>query len=992
MVKTRPAELSLLGVRPLVLLVCLLAPAAALKAQPPNPADFEGRTITRVDFDPPDQPLPRDELNRRMPLRSGSPLQAADVRAAIQSLYLTGRYTNIVIHAEPDGAGVAVRIATELAWFVAGVAFDGANDPPNRGQLQSATKLELGTPFTPGDVQQAMENAQERMRANGLYRATIEPHVENHPKTEEGDIQFRVHSGARAHFDGLEFTGTIDTPMEKVIHESHWMRGMGPFDFKFLGWREVTENRVMSGVQSLRQYFQKGDHLQAKVTLERLEYHPETNRVTPVLSVDPGPRLEVNLTGAKLSQGHLRQLIPVYQERSVDRSLLMEGKRNLIEYFEGRGYSDAQIDFEEKAAGDGHKIVDYSVDLGSRHRLAKVSISGNKFFDTESIRERLYLTPAQFPRFRFGRYSHKLTDRDKESIADLYRANGFRDVEVSASTQDEYQGKAGQIAVRFDIKEGPQWLIDKLDLEGVPEGDEENLRGMLQSTEGQAFSDVNVAVDRDSILTYYYNNGYPNATFDSSETPAAEPHHVNLRYQIVTGKREYARGLLVRGLKTTNPGLVARRFTLNAGEPISQKKIADSQQKLYDLGIFSKVETALQNPAGEEESKYVILHLDEASRYSFTAGIGAQLGRIGGGTTTFDDPAGTTGFSPRVSLGISRINFLGVGHTVSLQTRISTLQRRVLLTYLAPQFTGNDRLSLIFSALYDDSHDIRTFTSKRLEGSVQLAQKLTKANAIQYRFTYRRVTIDQNSLKISPELIPILSQPDRVGIVSITFIQDHRDDSVNTHRGYYNTVDVGEAFRRLGSETAFTRILLRNSTYYKIGKELVLARTLQFGYIQRISGLTPFPLAERFFSGGATSNRAFPDNQAGPRDLETGFPLGGNALLFHSTELRFPLIGDNLGGVLFHDMGNVYSDIRNISFRFRQNGIQDFDYTVHSFGFGVRYNTPVGPIRGDISFSPDSPRFFGFQGTRDQLLLGQGTLVNQRISMFQFHFSLGQTF
>jgi outer membrane protein insertion porin family len=981
-----------LGVRSLVLLVCTLAPAAALQAQPPTPADYEGRTITRVDFDPPDQPLPRDELNRRLPLRSGSPLQAADVRAAMQSLYLTGRYTNIVVSAEPDGTGVAVRIATELAWFVAGVSFDGAVEPPNRGQLQSATKLELGAPFTSGDVHQGMENAQERLRANGLYRATIDPHVENHPKTEEGDIQFRVHSGARAHFDGIEFTGAIDTPMHKVIHESHWMRGMGPFDFKFLGWRQVTENRVTGGVQSLRQYFQRGDHLQARVTLERLEYHPETNRVTPVLSVDPGPRLEVNLKGASLSQGRLRQLIPVYQERSVDRSLLMEGKRNLTDYFEGRGYFDTQIDFTEDTGSDGHRIVDYTVELGKRHRLKSVTISGNKFFDTESLRERLYLTPAQFPRFRYGRYSHKLTDRDKESIADLYRANGFRDVEVSATAEDDYKGTPGYIAVHFEVKEGPQWLIDKLDLEGVPEGDAENLRAMLQSTEGQAFSDVNVAVDRDSILTYYYNNGYPNASFDSSQTPAAEPHHVNLRYQIVPGKREYTRGMLVRGLVTTNPGLVARRFTLNAGEPISQKKIADGQQKLYDLGIFSKVETALQNPNGEEESKYVILHLDEANRYSFTAGIGAQLGRIGGGTTTFDDPAGTTGFSPRVSLGISRINFLGVGQTVSLQTRFSTLQQRALVTYLVPQFTGNDKLSLTFSALFDNSHDIRTFASRRLEGSVQLAQKLNKVNSIQYRFTFRRVTIDMNSLKISPELIPLLSQPDRVGIVSMTFIQDHRDDSVNTHRGYYNTIDVGEAFHQLGSQTEFARILLRNSTYHKIGKDLVLARTVQFGYIQRISGLKPFPLAERFFSGGATSNRAFPDNQAGPRDLETGFPLGGNALLFHSTELRFPLIGDNLGGVLFHDLGNVYSDIRNISFRFRQNGIQDFDYTVHSFGFGIRYSTPVGPIRGDISFSPDSPRFFGFQGTRDQLLLGQGTLVNQRINMFQFHFSLGQTF
>jgi outer membrane protein assembly factor BamA len=200
-------------------------------------------------------------------------------------------------------------------------------------------------------------------------------------------------------------------------------------------------------------------------------------------------------------------------------------------------------------------------------------------------------------------------------------------------------------------------------------------------------------------------------------------------------------------------------------------------------------------------------------------------------------------------------------------------------------------------------------------------------------------------------------------------------------------------------------MLIRNATYHRIGRDLVLAQGTQFGWIRALGSVAgeapnaqngdfalPIPLAERFFSGGASTNRAFPDNQAGPRDIDTGFPLGGNALLFHSTELRFPLIGNNLGGVLFHDIGNVYSNLGDMSLRFRQENIQDFNYAVNSFGFGIRYSTPIGPIRVDFSLSPDSPKFFGFSGTRDQLLAGTGVLVNQRISIFQFHFSLGQTF
>jgi outer membrane protein assembly factor BamA len=380
-------------------------------------------------------------------------------------------------------------------------------------------------------------------------------------------------------------------------------------------------------------------------------------------------------------------------------------------------------------------------------------------------------------------------------------------------------------------------------------------------------------------------------------------------------------------------------------------------------------------------------------------GFGAEVARIGGGVTSFDAPAGATGFAPRASFGVSRLNFLGLGHTVSLQTRVSTLQQRVLATYFAPQFRGNDKLNLTFTASYDNSLDIRTFAARKLEGSVQLGQKLTKANTMQYRYVYRDVYVDPNSVKISPDLIPILSQSVKVGQVGITFIQDRRDDPTDAHRGIYNAIDLGYAAKPLGSETTFARLTLRNATFHRIKREWTFARTTQFGVIERIAGLPDIPLPERIFSGGASSHRGFPDYQAGPRDLITGFPLGGKALLMNTLELRFPLIGDNVSGVLFHDMGNVYTSVSDISLRFRQRDLADFDYGVHAFGFGIRYRTPIGPIRADFALSPNSPRFYGFIGDRDTLLTcsapGSTTpcvSVVQRINVFQFHFSLGQAF
>jgi outer membrane translocation and assembly module TamA len=137
--------------------------------------------------------------------------------------------------------------------------------------------------------------------------------------------------------------------------------------------------------------------------------------------------------------------------------------------------------------------------------------------------------------------------------------------------------------------------------------------------------------------------------------------------------------------------------------------------------------------------------------------------------------------------------------------------------------------------------------------------------------------------------------------------------------------------------------------------------------------------------------------------MTTGFPLGGNALFFNQHELRFPLIGDNIGGVLYHDMGNIYSSFDHITFRTSQHGVQDFDYMVHAVGFGIRYRTPVGPLRVDLGYSINPPYFYGFKGTQEQLLAAgvnpcpapggsPYSCVVQNVSHFQFFFSIGQTF
>ena len=195
---------------------------------------------------------------------------------------------------------------------------------------------------------------------------------------------------------------------------------------------------------------------------------------------------------------------------------------------------------------------------------------------------------------------------------------------------------------------------------------------MVQSQEGQPFSDINVAIDRDNILDYYYNHGHIGATFSWSFEPAKAPNRVNLKYVITEGRQRFLREFLISGLETTDVNLVRERLAIDPGEPLSRSSMLETQRRLYDLGVFARIDMATQNPGGEEPNKYVLVDTEEARRYTFTTGFGAEIAKIGGCSTCLDSPAGVAGFSPRASFGVTRRNFLGEGHVISFQGRVST--------------------------------------------------------------------------------------------------------------------------------------------------------------------------------------------------------------------------------------------------------------------------------------------------------------------------------
>ncbi len=772
-----------------------------------------------------------------------------------------------------------------------------------------------------------------------------------------------------------------------------------------------------------------------------------------MFNIVPGPTVQVTAEGFKIRRGALKQNVPIFEENAVDEDLLNEGRRNLLNYLQSRGYFDAKVGLKQNSGATGDQLqIIYVINPGARHKLVRIEFTGNKYFLTDRLLSGMQVRPAARFESR-GKYSQGLLTSDIHGIEDLYRANGFEQVKITSNVIDDYEGHENDLVLKISVDEGPQTLVGAFHMEGNEAFSTADLAAYIDTAQGQPFSEFNIAQDRDNLLSYYFNRGFPGASFEAAAKPIpSEPNRMDVTFKIQEGERVFVDNVFVSGLNFTKPFVVQRELQVKAGDPLSQIDMLQTQQRLYDLGIFSQVGTAVQNPNGNEPAKNVLVDIQEAKRYTFNYGIGLefQTGQPSSVGTT--QAKGNTGVSPRVSLGVTRLNFRGRDHTITFKADVGSLQQRGLISYSAPRWFNSPNWRLSLTAFYDNTLDVTTFTSQRLEGSVTAEQTISKATTMAYRFTYRLVKA--SNIDISPDQIPLLSLPVRVGAPGFSYIRNKRDSNLETTKGSYTTVDAGVAASYFGSEADFSTILGQNSTYHAFGKnrptekKFVFARSLRIGLETAFGNTvilppgqacpnptetscpstTVIPLAERFFTGGGNSHRGFGLNQAGPRDPVTGFPLGGSALFLNNFELRLPpptlpFFQDNLGFAIFEDAGNIFTngqDMLNNLLRWRQKDPElclhestarecDYSYISHAVGVGVRYHTPIGPVRFDFGYNLNPPAFPSCQATpryngevKSAYCVNNSVGTNgiptlpyflgQHTSHFNVYFSIGQSF
>ena len=986
----------------------------------------------------------------------GAPLTQANLAASLRQLFATGLFETIDAEGLREGDGIALIFNGTARTFIGTVTVDGAKGATINAQLQRASGLSPGTRFTTGKLTAGLELMRQTLADNGFHEPVITHTLTQLPAEQLVDIAFHVVSGPQARVGTVEVTGDPGMSISEFRRRAHLRVG-----------EHVDHDTVTRALAGVLKHYQHQDRLEAEIKLESQAYSPKTDRSSFRFSATRGPVVKVQVEGASIEADDVKRLVPIFEEGSVDEDLLNEGNRRLRDYYQQQGYFGVKVDHVRQTPKADEVVIDYTVTLGPRSRVEQVNVSGNHYFDSTTLKDLLSVHVAD-SLDHHGAYSQALVEADQSALETVYRNNGFSKVKIAPETsQVETGGAKGKLAARasrkpaglavtYRIAEGAQIRVGTVRLEGDDHVEAEKLIPLLNTAPGQLLSPQNLAGDRDALVTDYLSRGFEKAQVDvSQKTAPGDANKVDVVFHITEGPQIFVRKVLMTGLHDTRPSTVAKAVALHPGDPLSQTALLETQRNLYDFALFNEVDTAVENPNGREAQKTVLLQLTEARRWALTYGLGFEAqtgtpqnncqGAIASGSNVVCNPNGKTGISPRVLLDITRNNLFGREQSASIQGTYGLLEQKINLLFQNPHFYGNQNFGLTLSGGYANSQDVTTYVASKLDSGMRWTENfnspgsfLSKANTFVYEFDFRRVKVAASSLQVYPGAISQLSQAVRVAGPGLTWIRDTRDSPLDAHRGTYTSFQEFLSGHTFGSQAQFNRIDLSNSSFYGFDKDrFVLARNTRYA-LERAFGPASdelIPLPERIYAGGPTSLRGFSINAAGPRDPETGFPIGGAGALVNSTELRLPpptlpLLGNSVSLVVFEDMGNVFANAGDIwasALRIQQpdrnsckvltpadtttnpvtppspsgptngptdstghHGICSFNYFSQAPGLGLRYHTPVGPIRLDFSYNLNPPIYpvninYSLTPYYSDQHVGEA-------SHFNFFFSLGQTF
>jgi outer membrane protein assembly complex protein YaeT len=925
--------------------------------------------------------------------RAGEPLAMADVRESLAHLFSLGRFEDVRVDAVTEGDRVALTYILVPLHAVSGVDFAAGGSDVDEGRLRRLLTDRFGSSPRPTRARDMARVIEEDLRARGYLRAAVTAREDREADADSVRLVFDIAAGVRAR------VGTIRIRGESGLSESDLLDALDlepgiPFE------REPLTARIERYIEQRR----RRGFYEARLTLG-VQRADEDQTVNLTLDAAQGPLVRLVFTGDPIPENRRDDLVPVAREGSTDEDLLEDASNRIEAYFRAQGYRDATAP-HTRAMVNGELHLRFDITRGALYRVARVEMAGNGSMPAETLQPRL--------RVRAGQpFSASALEADVEQIEDIYHRDGFAAVEVTAEATPAPAPGAAEIPVdlRIQIAEGIRTVVDSVDFEGVGSVARPGLGDGLGLQPGRPFFAGQLAIDRDALELRYANLGYPDAVVSSRPGLSADGRRADVVFTVREGARIFIDHVLIVGNERTRTATIERELLFEPGDPLGLEAINESQRRLASLGLFRRVRiTELGH--GDGVRRDVLVTVEEAPVTTIGYGGGIEVGQRFRVTDSIESVGSEhIEFTPRAFFEIGRRNLFGKNRSVNLFTRVSLRssavsaenpgaaqeggadfsEYRIIGTFREPRVAGTGSDAFVTGTLEQQARSTFNFSRRAL--TAEIGRRVTPRVSLSGSYQIQRTELFDERIDQEFKLLIDRAFPQvRLSSFSLSAVRDTRDDLTDPLIGTFLSANGQVAGREIGSEVGFWKTYLTAQAFHPLprARGIVLAASARFGFARGFPRLVPeldgngepvrdgngmpievtsreLPASERFFAGGDTTVRGFSLDQLGtPETIDKdGFPNGGRGLVILNAELRIPVRG-GLGLVGFLDAGNVFAEASDI----------DLASLRSAAGFGVRYKSPIGPIRVDV----------GFKTSRRTI--GPG----KREAPAALHISLGQAF
>jgi outer membrane protein insertion porin family len=678
---------------------------------------------------------------------------------------------------------------------------------------------------------------------------------------------------------------------------------------------------------------------------------------------------DVKISGnEELSREDLKDTIELKQFQILDQEGVRKTAKKIQEKYVEKGYFLAEVTPRIDPLPNNEVNVVFVVNEHAKVTVKEIRFVGNHAISTAELKSQMVTQEGNFFSFltSSGTYREDAFQRDEFVLQGMYYDRGYLYVKFGKPTI-ELSPDRRFIYITLTVDEGEPYDVGELKISGKLLGEnQEQLLKLVSIRPGDRFSRSQLQRDMTVLSDVYKDKGYAYANVSPLTSVEADKRIVNLEFEVEPGQPVTIEKVEISGNNKTRDRVIRRELKINEGDLYSSTAVRVSKARVTALGFFETVEINQRRGSGDDK-----MVLDVAIKEKLTGTFQVGFGFTGG-----ESFFGTA--------QLSQNNLFGYGHTASLSLQISSIRQLFQLSYLDPyvfdtRWTGS--VDLYRSQLLYSGFE-RNATGGSLTGGYEfgdIGRELGLGNLLEdFRF-FLTYTLENVSVIANGEGARLLSNQfssGRTSSIRLSFNYDKRDNRLFPSNGHLESASAEFASSIFGSQNLFQRYRLIERRYWPLGYGFVFKANVSLGYIRATDPVNhPVAISEKFFEGGINTIRGYLLRSISPTlriasslAPDAGlfeFQVGGNKELVTNWEIEFPIFeGAGVRGVLFYDAGNAFSEKENFFQSSQRGGTLPLGL-FHSAGFGVRWFSPLGPLRFETGFpltrrSTDDPYVFEF--------------------------------